>query len=111
MLHLDGSGPLYQQICRAVRREILNRSLAPGERVPSTRALADLLKVSRNTVVMAYEQLLAEGYLEARIGAAGTVVSSALPADSLGASVSKPSGLQQPGAGRAPVRLAIAGER
>jgi GntR family transcriptional regulator / MocR family aminotransferase len=111
MLQLDGSGPLYQQVCRAVRGAILNQTLAAGERVPSTRALADLLKVSRNTVVMAYEQLLAEGYLEARIGAAGTVVSSALPADSVGLSFSKPSGLQQHGVDRARVRLATAGER
>lgn len=83
MLQLDGVGPLYQQVCRTLRNEILTRTLAPGERVPSSRALADLLKVSRNTAVMAYEQLLAEGYLEARVGAAGTVVASALPPEPL----------------------------
>src|SRR6516164_3304040 len=74
VLHLDGTGPLYQQTYRTFRNEILSRTLAPGERVPSTRSLAGLLKVSRNTAVSAYEQLLAEGYLETRIGAAGTVV-------------------------------------
>jgi GntR family transcriptional regulator / MocR family aminotransferase len=74
VLQLDGTGPLYQQIYRGFRNEILSRALAPGERVPSTRALSNLLKVSRNTAVSAYEQLLAEGYLETRIGAAGTVV-------------------------------------
>src|SRR5262245_20048075 len=55
--------------------------LASGERVPSTREIAKLLKVSRNTAVMAHEQLLAEGYVEARVGAAGTVVAPVLPPD------------------------------
>lgn len=79
MLQLDGTGPLYHQVYRAFRGDILGGTLLPGERVPSTRALADLLKISRNTAVLAYEQLLAEGYFEARLGAAGTVVSSVLP--------------------------------
>src|SRR5215510_9112534 len=83
MLQLDGTGPLHQQIYRAFRNEILSGRLAPGERVPSTRALADLLKVSRNTAVLAYEQLFAEGYLETRVGASGTVVASVLPTDSI----------------------------
>ena len=94
VLQLDGTGPLYRQICRAFRDEILARNLAPDERVPSTRALADLLKVSRNTAVMSYEQLIAEGYLEARIGAAGTVVTPTLPPDFLSSDSSKPPGLQ-----------------
>jgi len=82
VLQLNGTGPLYRQIYRAFRDDILTRALAPGERVPSTRALANLLKVSRNTAVLAYEQLLAEGYLETRAGAAGTVVALVLPSDS-----------------------------
>jgi GntR family transcriptional regulator/MocR family aminotransferase len=84
VLQLDGMGPLYRQIYRAFRNDILTRTLAPGGRVPSTRALADLLKVSRNTAVLAYEQLLAEGCLETRLGAAGTVVAPVLPPDFLG---------------------------
>jgi GntR family transcriptional regulator/MocR family aminotransferase len=111
MLQLDGTGPLYQQICRAFRNEILSRAIGPGERVPSTRALADLLKVSRNTAVMAYEQLIAEGYLEARIGAAGSVAASALPSDYLYSSSSKSPGPQRHTLHSASGRLAIAGER
>jgi GntR family transcriptional regulator / MocR family aminotransferase len=61
VLQLDGMGPLYRQIYRAFRNDILTRALAPGERVPSTRALADLLKVSRNTAILAYEQLRGRG--------------------------------------------------
>jgi len=106
MLRLDGSGSLYGQVYRALRDEILTRTLAPGERVPSTRALAELLKVSRNTAVMAYEQLLAEGYLEARDGAAGTIVASTLVPDSLSF---KLPGVRRHTFGGA--RLAVTGER
>src|ERR1700694_2322743 len=111
MLQLDGTGPLYQQVCRAFRNEILSRTLTPGERVPSTRLVADLLKVSRNTAVMAYEQLIAEGYLEARIGAAGTVVASALRPDSLSSNSAKSPGQQGRTLPSASRRLAVAGER
>lgn len=81
MVELDGTGRLYQQVYRALRGDILSGRLASGERVPSTREIADLLRVSRNTAVVAYEQLLAEGYLQARLGAAGTVVAPVLPPD------------------------------
>jgi len=111
MLQLDGTGPLYQQIYRAFREEILTRALRPGERVPSTRALADLLKVSRTSAVSAYEQLLAEGYLEALVGAAGTVVASALPPDSLFSRSLKSRGLRQHTFRRVDARLSVAGER
>ena len=109
MLQLDGTGPLYQQIYRAFRNDILSRALPPGDRVPSTRALADLLKVSRNTVVLAYEQLLAEGYLETRVGAAGTVVAPVLPPDSFRSYVSLDR--QRPTLRRSDARLGNAGER
>ncbi|HEX6731964.1 MAG TPA: GntR family transcriptional regulator, partial [Pyrinomonadaceae bacterium] len=111
MLQLDGTGPLHQQIYRAFRNEILSGVLVPGERVPSTRVLADLLKVSRNTAVSAYEQLLAEGYLETRLGAAGTVVASVLPPERLALRPSAPSSLQGRSSLCADARLAIAGER
>src|SRR5215472_6326281 len=111
MLQLDGTGPLYQQIYRAFRKEILTRALRPGERVPSTRVLADLLRVSRTPAVLAYEQLLAEGYLEARVGAAGTVVASALPPDSLFSRSLKSPGLHRHTFRAAGARLSVAGER
>src|SRR5215472_2536444 len=111
MLQLDGTGPRYQQIYRAFRNEILSGALARGERVPSTRALANLLKVSRNTAVSAYEQLLAEGYFETRLGAAGTVVAAVLPPNSLASGLSKPASPQQRTPSKAGVQLAIAGAR
>jgi GntR family transcriptional regulator/MocR family aminotransferase len=111
MLQLDGTGPLHRQVYRAFRDEILGGELAPGERVPSTRVLADLLKVSRNTAVSAYEQLLAEGYLETRVGAAGTVVAPVLPPERLALRSSARPGLQRRPSRRANARLAIAGRR
>lgn len=58
--------PLYEQIYSHIRAEIRNGSLKAGERLPSTRVLAEHLKVSRSTTQTAYDQLLAEGYMEAR---------------------------------------------
>ncbi|HTS36879.1 MAG TPA: PLP-dependent aminotransferase family protein [Candidatus Solibacter sp.] len=72
--------PLYRQIYDAYRVAILNRNLRAGHRVPSTRALASELGISRIPVLNAYAQLLAEGYFESRIGA-GTIVSNSLPDD------------------------------
>jgi GntR family transcriptional regulator/MocR family aminotransferase len=74
----DRGAPFYRQIYEAVREAILSGEFAPGTRLPSTRALAQSLGVSRITVVGAYEQLLAEGYLEGRTGA-GTFVAKVLP--------------------------------
>jgi GntR family transcriptional regulator / MocR family aminotransferase len=73
---------LHRQLFDGLRRAIVDRLLRPGGRVPSTRALARDLGVSRLTVLTAYDQLLHEGYLEGRAGA-GTFVSRALPDDAL----------------------------
>lgn len=56
--------PLYEQIYLHIRNEIRAGALTTGTRLPSTRVLAEHLKVSRSTTQMAYEQLLAEGYIE-----------------------------------------------
>jgi GntR family transcriptional regulator/MocR family aminotransferase len=77
-LRLDGRGPLHRQTHRALRAAILAGRLRGGERLASTRALARELGVSRNTVLQAYEQLVAEGYATAR-GGSGTYVADALP--------------------------------
>ncbi len=77
-LKLDGDGALYDQIYRALRGNILNGRLAAAARVPATRDLALELGVSRNVAIMAYRQLLDEGYLTARMGA-GTFVARELP--------------------------------
>ena len=69
---------LHRQIYDAYRGAIIEGRLRPGQRIPSSRGLASELCVSRFPVLNAYAQLLAEGYLESRVGA-GTVVSSSLP--------------------------------
>jgi GntR family transcriptional regulator/MocR family aminotransferase len=73
--------PLYRQIYEGYRAAIIDRRLRPGQRMPSTRGLADELGLSRIPVLNAFEQLIAEGYLDARTGA-GTYVSDVLPAES-----------------------------
>src|SRR5215469_1297191 len=64
---------LTSQIVAQLREALLDGRLATGERLPSTRALADLLGVSRTVVTGAYAQLFAEGWLEGRHGS-GTYV-------------------------------------
>jgi GntR family transcriptional regulator / MocR family aminotransferase len=74
--------PLHRQIYDRWRAGILGGRFRRGERVPSTRAFADTYGVSRITVTAAYDQLLAEGYFETRIGS-GTFVSQELPDEAL----------------------------
>ncbi len=78
----DNALPFYRQIYEAIRRAILSGKLVSETRLPASRNLAKQLSVSRITVVTAYEQLLAEGYLEGKTGA-GTFVASKIPEDLL----------------------------
>ena len=80
-LALDRSArvPLGQQVQEALRSAIRAGRLRSGERLPSTRQLADQLGVSRGLVVSAYEQLLAEGYVVSTVGS-GTRVADGLTA-------------------------------
>ena len=78
--YIDRQAPtvkLRVRVYLALRHAIMDRSLSPGTKLPSTRVLAEELGMGRNTVVRAYEQLLVEGYLEGRIGD-GTYVSDAV---------------------------------
>jgi GntR family transcriptional regulator/MocR family aminotransferase len=72
------TAPLRRQIYDQYRRGILGGRFRPSERIPSTRDLAVTLSVARTTVAEAYDQLIAEGYLEATRGS-GTYVCSQLP--------------------------------
>lgn len=65
--------PNHRRIFEAIRRAITTQILPAGDRLPSTRSLAEDLSVSRNTVLAAFEQLLDEGYVAAQIGS-GTYV-------------------------------------
>src|ERR1700744_1475526 len=70
--------PMHRQLSEWFRHAIIGGQLRPGQRVPSTRALAKELRISRVPVLSAYEQLYAEGYLETFVGA-GTCVARAIP--------------------------------
>jgi len=70
--------PTYRQLYAAVRNAILDGRLRPGVKLPSTRDLADRYSLARGTIVVAFDQLKAEGYLAGRIGS-GTYVSDVLP--------------------------------
>src|SRR5690606_9118615 len=76
-LELDGEGPLHAQLTRALKAMMLS-GLGDGTRLPPTRLLAQELGMSRNTVLAAYEQLRAEGFIDARTGS-GSYVAQPLP--------------------------------
>ncbi|WP_051317017.1 PLP-dependent aminotransferase family protein [Ectobacillus panaciterrae] len=65
-LRHDINKPLYIQIYEYFKEEILNRKITAGTRLPSHRKLAEHLQVSRNTIELAYQQLLTEGYAESK---------------------------------------------
>lgn len=70
--------PLFQQLYLVLRKAIVAGTLAPGSRLPSSRELAARLGISRTSVIAAYDQLLAEGYVAGRRGS-GTYVSEDVP--------------------------------
>ena len=80
--------PVYRQLSDWFRHAIVDGRLRPGQRLPSTRTLAQELKISRIPVQTAYEQLHSEGYLEPFLGA-GTCVAREIPDDSLNAERTK----------------------
>ncbi len=81
-LRYGDAAPLYQQIYNGLRQAILSGQLLPGTRIPASRVLARELKISRTTVIQAYQQLLAEGYLGGRPGS-GTFVAQGLPEEGI----------------------------
>ena len=74
----ESAVPYYAQIYNGFRTGILTGRLGPGERLPSTRSLATELAISRLPVLMAFQQLLSEGYLVGKVGS-GTYVADPLP--------------------------------
>jgi GntR family transcriptional regulator/MocR family aminotransferase len=108
MLDSRHSGrPLYRQIYEAIRAAILSGEFGPGKRLAATRALARELGVSRITVLNAYDQLFAEGYLDGKCGA-GTFVAAKLPDNLLRIEIIKRSTQKKTDA---PLRLSPFGER
>jgi len=81
-LDYSAKTPMYRQLYDWFRLAIVTGQMRPGQRLPSTRSLATELKISRIPVSNAYDQLLAEGYLETFVGA-GTCVARSIPDDTL----------------------------
>lgn len=77
-LDRTAGAPLFRQLYEQVKAAILRGAITPGMQLPPTRALCELLSVSRQTVLNAYDQLTAEGYLSGSVGK-GTFVSVDLP--------------------------------
>ena len=71
-------GTLYRWLYQALRSAILEGRLQPGARLPASRDLATAYRLSRATIVTAFEQLKSEGYVEGRAGS-GTYVAKVLP--------------------------------
>src|SRR6185369_16957181 len=78
------SGPAYHGLADAIRMLIVDGRLPVGTRLPSERALAEALRVSRTTVTAAYAELGESGYLHARRGARSTIALPHTPAVTLG---------------------------
>ena len=74
--------PLHRQIGEQVRRAILERRLAPGQKLPSSRLMAAELGCARGTILLAMDQLVAEGYVVAQ-AASGLSVAANLPDEML----------------------------
>lgn len=68
-LQRDSKDPLFVQLCDQIRQRIVSGWLLQNSQLPPSRRLATDLGISRSTVVIAYEQLVAEGYIEGRTGA------------------------------------------
>jgi len=83
-LDREAATPLFRQLYLRLKEAILAGELGASARLPATRELGRLLKVSRQTALAAYEQLMAEGYLQGAVGK-GTFVSASLPAAAKGA--------------------------
>src|SRR5262245_49047091 len=88
----DVDAPLFQQLYGQLRQAVLEGRLRPGARLPATRLLADELRISRNTVLTAYDQLASEGFLELR-HRSGVFVAEDLP---IAAKVAAPPGSPRP---------------
>jgi GntR family transcriptional regulator/MocR family aminotransferase len=100
--------PLHQQLYDGYREAILDGRLRPGQRLPSTRTLAEDLGISRIPVVTAFAQLVAEGYIESRVGA-GSFVSARLPDPPVTAARQAPADrARRPGVRRVPPSRLVA---
>jgi len=79
---LSSPTPAYRQIADAIRTQLVNRALKPGQQLATVRQLAMDLAVHHNTVAEAYRTLAEEGWLDLRRGRGAIVVARATPSAS-----------------------------
>lgn len=79
---LSGNGPLYKQVYSAIKEAILSGEMPAGTLLPATRELVQVLHISRTTILNAYAELTAEGYVTGRVGS-GTYVNGHIPGQML----------------------------
>lgn len=83
----DSPRPLFEQVASSVRADILTGRLAPGDRLPSAREVAESLDINLHTVLHAYQQLRDEGLVDLRRGRGAVVAASAAPLAELSADI------------------------
>ena len=101
-LDRENALPLFEQICAALRQKIVAGALPEGRRLPATRNLAVELGVARSTVVTAYEQVVAEGYISGRRGAGYSVCAIAQTAPRVAEPLEETSHVPRPFSGGEP---------
>ncbi len=86
-IHLDPTAKtsLHRQVYNTLRGAILSGALPHGTKLPATRALASAHGISRNTVLAAFEDLIAEGFLESKIGAGTFIAHTSTPKQQIAA--------------------------
>lgn len=90
----ESSKAVYLQIVIAIIREVSQGRLQPGQRLPGTRKMGELLGINRKTIIVAYEELMAQGWIEV-VSSSGTFIAEHLPLDQakkLGPSTKKSNG-------------------
>ncbi|WP_454112895.1 GntR family transcriptional regulator [Microbacterium maritypicum] len=75
----DSSRALYDQVAASIRSDILTRVLAPGDRLPAARDVAEALDINQHTVLHAYQRLRDEGLVDLRRGRGAVIAASAAP--------------------------------
>ena len=85
---MSGGAPLYEQVAASVRADIVAGRVAPGDRLPSARELAEALEINLHTVLRAYQQLRDESLIDLRRGRGAVISASAAPLAELSQDIS-----------------------
>ena len=81
LIRVDADSPraLYDQVAASIRSDILSGALAPGDRLPAARDVADALDINQHTVLHAYQRLRDEGLVDLRRGRGAVIAATAAP--------------------------------